>query len=471
MDLDIRAMGSMIITYFTSPKISQIAYQSGFVQRSSAKLSGFQFLQAFVFASLEHVSLSLSKVAQSCADLGLPISEQGLDQRINERSVAFMEAMFAEAMRLLVNQQPLLVAVVAQFSAVNLIDSSGIPLPASLAELYPASGNHEAANVKLRVVFDFLCGRLQQLLLVPGKEADQGFTAYLRTVKAGSLNIMDLGHFNLSNFQAIANKEAFFLSRYKHRTTVLTPEGVELDLLALLSGRPDSVIDLAVLVGQSRQHRVPCRLVAFRLKQEVADQRRRKAKQAAKRRGQTVSPHSLALLDWSIYLTNAPADRLSPPQIATLYRVRWQIELLFKLIKSYFGLRRFAQLRPERILTELYAKLMALVLTLFLVGPLRLPLADQPYREISPVKVRQICQRFARTLSQLLGDLDRLTQTLHLLVHQILTFGFKQQRRKKPNICHALSLVSAMLDLPPQPEQPLAEFFVLDFSDVVPAPT
>lgn len=471
MDLDLRAMGSMIITYFTSPKISQLAYQSGFVQRSSAKLSGFVFLQAFVFASLEHVSLSLSKVAQSCADLGLTISEQGLDQRINPRSVAFMEAMFAEAMRLLVNQQPLLVSVLAQFSAVNLIDSSGIPLPASLAELYPASRNHEAANLKLRVVFDFLYGRLQQLLFAPGKEADQGFAAYLSTVKAGSLNIMDLGHFNLSNFQAIADQEAFYLSRYKHRTTVLTPEGVELDLLDLWSGQADSVVELAVLVGQSRPHRLPCRLVAFRLKQEVADQRRRKAKQAAKRRGETVSPATLALLDWSIYLTNAPAERLTPPQIATLYRVRWQIELLFKLIKSYFGLRRFAQLRPERLLTELYAKLIALVLTLFLVGPLRLPRADQPYREISPVKVRQICQRFARTLSQLMGDLDRLIQTLRLMIQHILTFGFKQQRRKNPNICYALSLVSAMLDLPPQLEQPLAEFFVLDFSDIVPAPT
>jgi hypothetical protein len=463
MDLDLRAMGSMITTYFTSPKISQLAYQSGFVQRSSAKLSGLLFLQAFVFASLEHVTLNLSKVAQSCADLGLTISEQGLDQRINQRSVAFMEAMFAEAMRLLVNKQPLMVSVLAQFSAVNLIDSSGIPLP--------ASRNHEAANLKLRVVFDFLYGRLQQLLFAPGKEADQGFAAYLSTVKAGSLNIMDLGHFNLSCFKAIAHKEAFYLSRYKHRTTVLTPAGEEIDLLAHLSGSTEAVVELSVLLGQSRHHRLPCRLVAFRLKQEVADQRRRKAKQAAKRRGQTVSPHSLALLDWSIYLTNAPAERLTPPQIAALYRVRWQIELLFKLIKSYFGLRRFAQLRPERLLTELYAKLIALVLTLFLVGPLRLPLADQPYREISPVKVRQICQRFARTLSQLIGDLDRLTQTLHLMVHHILTFGFKQQRQKKPNICHALSLVSAMLELPPHLEQPLAEFFVLDLADIVLTPT
>ena len=177
MEFNFREIGLMITDYFTSPKINQVAYKSGFVQRSNAKLNGLLFLQAFVFASLEHVNLTLSKVAQSCADVGLAISEQGSDARINQRSVAFMREMFAEAMQKMVNKQPLLVSLLAQFSAVNLIDSSGIPLPVSMAELYPASRNTQAANLKLRVVFDFLYGRFQQVLLVPGRQADQGFTA------------------------------------------------------------------------------------------------------------------------------------------------------------------------------------------------------------------------------------------------------------------------------------------------------
>jgi hypothetical protein len=81
--------------------------------------------------------------------------------------------------------------------------------------------------------------------------------------------------------------------------------------------------------------------------------------------------------------------------------------------------------------------------------------------------VRQICQRFARTISQLIGNLDHLTENLHLMVQHILTFGFKQKRKKKPNICYALTLVSAMLELPPRIEQSLAEFFVLDISNFV----
>jgi len=46
--------------------------------------------------------------------------------------------------------------------------------------------------------------------------------------------------------------------------------------------------------------------------------------------------------------------------------VRWQIELIFKLWKSYCGLREFAHLRRDRILTELYARMIGLVLTHFL---------------------------------------------------------------------------------------------------------
>ena len=469
MEIEVKEVGRVITEYFTSPKINQVAYKSGFVQRSQAKLNGLLFLQAFVFASLEYVSLSLSKVVQSCADIGLNISEQGLDERINQRSVAFMEQMFAEAMQLMVNKQALMVSLLAQFSAVNLIDSSGIPLPASMATMYPASRNLQAANLKLRLVFDFLYSRLQQVLFVAGRQADQGFSSYLTIIQANSLNIMDLGHFNLTNFKEIASKDAFYLSRYHHGSKVLNLQGMELDLLQQLSNQPDPVVELEVLV--SRAHRLPCRLVAFRLKQEVVDQRRRKAKEAAKRRGKTLSSTVSALLAWSIYLTNAPAERLTPPQIAVLYRLRWQIELLFKLIKSHFGLRRFAQLRPERILTELYAKLIAVVLFLFILAPVRLPFAHQPQREISPVKVRRICQRFARTISQQIGHRDMLHDTLHLLIHNILTFAFKQKRIKNPNICYSLILASAFFQLPSETEQSSLDFYLLDFAHIALSPT
>ena len=97
--------------------------------------------------------------------------------------------------------------------------------------------------------------------------------------------------------------------------------------------------------------------------------------------------------------------------------------------------------------TELYARLIGVVLTYFLVAPIRMPYGAQANREISPVQVRKIFQRFARTLNQTLADFDKLVCNLADMMEHILRFGFKQKRKKRPNVCHALHLASAIYRL------------------------
>ncbi len=179
----------------------------------------------------------------------------------------------------------------------------------------------------------------------------------------------------------------------------------------------------------------------------MVEQRRRRAKQAAQRRGKNIRPTTLALLEWSIYVTNVPETMLTAEQVAMLYRVRWQIELVFKLCKSYCGLRQFAHLRAERFLTELYARMIGLLLTFFILGPVRMPAGPNANREISPFQVCLIFRRFARQFSRTLNDVERMTETLSELMTHILRFGFKQKRKQKPNVCHALALVSLVFQV------------------------
>jgi hypothetical protein len=224
-----------------------------------------------------------------------------------------------------------------------------------------------------------------------------------------------------------------------------------------LQATTTSRLDLDVCLGAKR--RLRCRLIAVRVPQEVADRRRQKARENAKRKGRTPSQAYLALLDWTIFVTNVPSELLSVAQVVLLYRVRWQIELVFKLWKSYCGLGRIAGVRKERVLTELYAKMIGIVLTHFLIAPLRMPEGSAVNREISPVQVRHILRRFARQLNQALTSLDALVNVLEKTVLHITRFGFKQKRRRNPNVCHALDLVAHLLDLTllvSQPEEVLA---------------
>lgn len=70
----------------------------------------------------------------------------------------------------------------------------------------------------------------------------------------------------------------------------------------------------------------------------------------------------LAWLEWSIFITNVPQEWLTLTQVALIYRLRWQIELLFKLWKSECQIDRIAGHLRARVLCEIYAKLIAAVI-------------------------------------------------------------------------------------------------------------
>ena len=89
--------------------------------------------------------------------------------------------------------------------------------------------------------------------------------------------------------------------------------------------------------------------------------RRRKANRLAKSQGYTSSQRNQKLLNWSIFVTNAPESKINAEQILAIYRVRWQIELLFKLYKSHARID-ILKGKPHRVLCELYAKLCAVLI-------------------------------------------------------------------------------------------------------------
>jgi len=366
----IQSITDLLTEFWDAETLEQIARDTHFVQRQPA-VNGAVFAQAMVFGCLEQRAPTLTHWAQVCLDLGVEVSGQGFDARITEYSVAFMTRLFQASLAAFRGQVALPLPVLAQFTAVNLVDSTYISLPASLAALYPGSGGSASpAGLKIQLMLDFLHERLAHIAVRSGREPDQAYDAYLDAVGAGSLNLMDLGYFCLDHLATVSReKHAYWLSRYLYGTTVFTATGEELALLPTLRATVANRLELAVQLGTT--HRLPCRLIAVRAPQEVADRRRQQAKAQARKKGRTLSADYLALLDWTLFVTNVPASMLTWEQVLTMYRVRWQVELIFKLWKSYAGLARIAGRRVARVLTELYAKLVGLVLTHFLVAPLR----------------------------------------------------------------------------------------------------
>jgi hypothetical protein len=176
--------------------------------------------------------------------------------------------------------------------------------------------------------------------------------------------LADLGYFSLDLLEAEQAAGSYWLRRLPVQTVVFDAKGCRSELHRLLVAQSQSqgsdTLDLEVSLGVEK--RFNCRLLAVRVPQDVAEERRRKLHAEARHKGQTVSQARLDLADWTIYVTNCPADLLTIPEALVLARLRWQIELLFKLWKSHGQLDTSRSANPARILIEIYAKLIGLLI-------------------------------------------------------------------------------------------------------------
>lgn len=372
------------------------ARRTGFVQRRS-KLTGAAFVQALVFGWLANPHATVEALAQMAAAVGVVISPQGLDQRCTEAAAAFLEEVLAAAVRAVVAAEPVAIPLLQRFTAVALLDSSTIVLPDALAPWWPGCGGttptHTSAALKLHVRFDVCSGALAGPMLSDGRTNDAAAPPQARPLPAGALRLADLGFFDLAAFKEMAARGVFWLSRLHATTAVQTPDGRRWDVLTLLQ-RQGAVaeVDLPITLGAAAH--LPARLLAVRVPAEVANQRRRRLRVAAQRRGTAPSAASLARADWTILVTNAPPALLSLREALVLARARWQIELLFKLWKSHGHIDESRSAKPWRVLCEVYAKLLAMVVQhwLLLVG-------CWAYPDRSLVKAAQTVRTFALSLA------------------------------------------------------------------------
>jgi hypothetical protein len=249
---------------------------------------------------------------------------------------------------------------------------------------------------------------------------------------AGSLHLADLGYFGLEHFERLSAQQQFFVSRYKTGTLVWDDQGICWELPELLARWSSDVVDMPVRLG--RAGRLECRLVAVRVPQEVVDQRRRRLYADARKRGSAPSAASLALAAWTILITNVPLERLSVEEALVVARTRWQIELLFKLWKSEGQIDKSRSEKAWRILCEVYAKLLAMLVQHWI-----LVTCCWQYPDRSLTKAAQTVRRLALHLACAVRDTQQLVAALTIIA-ECLSRGCRINKRKKEPHAYQLLL-------------------------------
>jgi hypothetical protein len=418
------------------------ARATGFVQRRS-KLSGAAFVQALVFGWLADPQASIAALAQAAAAVGVAISPQGLDQRCTEAAAAFLEEVLGAAVQAVIAAAPVAIPLLQRFSAVVLLDCTSIVLPDALGLWWPGCGGssatHTQAALKVGVRFDLCNGALSGPLLFDGRTHESTTPVQTAPLPPRALRVADLGFFDLATFAQSATQDGYWLSRLHFGTAVYDADGRRWEVLDLLAAQGTAAVDLPSTLGA--QQRLPARLLAVRVPQEVAAQRRRRLRAAARDRGRTPSAARLAWCEWTLLVTNAPPDLLSLREALVLARARWQVELLFKLWKSHGHSDESRSGKPWRVLCEVYAKLLAMVVQhwLLLTG-------CWAYPDRSLVKAAQTVRHHALPLASVLTCPAALEAAI-LLIQRCLAAGCRLNRRKKHPNTYQLLLDPALAAL------------------------
>ena len=367
----------------------------------------------------------------TAARLGLEVTRTAVEKRFaaGQPLVDFLRSALEQALRKSVAGNPSSAVLLQRFTAVLVGDATTIALPDELADLFPGCGGvvgTSRAALKLQVLWDLKTGQLVKLHVEPGRASDAKSPIAVTEAEPGTLLVYDLGYFDLSRFAALDGKKAKYISRLQHGTRVYDTDGNHLDLLTYLRGQPTALVDRGILLGVSE--RLPCRLIAIRVPEEVANRRRQQARETAKRKGRTPSAEYLELLGWSLFITNVSGEDLTWKAAIVLYRARWQIELLFKLWKSH---NRLARSRPGasalEVLAVFYAKLLGVVLQNWIL------VATAGANESrSMPKAALALREMVKALLLCLEDRGEMEKELHKLREVIENLGGTTKRKKDP---------------------------------------
>jgi hypothetical protein len=405
-----------------------IERQTGFVQRQS-KLGGSLFAKTMTLGWLKDPDSSLGDLTQVAAALGLEISGQGLSDRFDEDAAAFLKQLLGAAVGELICAEPVAIAALRRFTAVYVDDSTVVALPDALAEVWKGTGErtgHNQAAVKLAVRLDLLSGNLTGPVLADGRGQDRSSPLQTMPLPTGALRVADLGYFSLAVLTQLGAGGSYWLTRLQVQTAVYDTKGHRLNLRQSLAAHADGHVDIPVRLGV--RWRLPARLLAQRVPPDVAEERRCKLHAQARHKSQAASHGRLALADWTILVTNAPVELLSLQEALVLARARWQIELLFKLWKQHGGIDKSRSRNPWRILCELYAKLLGMLIQHWLQL-----LSAWPHPDRSLVKAAATIRgNVALLIAALCGCLSLEVAIQHTC--STITLGCRMNtRRKRPN--------------------------------------
>ena len=240
--------------------------------------------------------------------------------------VALLREILDDAIENLELEQTDLSGRLERFRDVLIVDASIVSLYQDATDVYAATGDDQA-GVKLHLTESLSTGLPTRFQTTDAKTQERSQLPTGEWV-AGALILLDLGFYDFWLFDRIDKNDGWFVSRVKDDANF---EIVE----ELRTWRGNSISlegeSLQGVLDDLQRQEIDVRIT-------LSFERKRGSGASATRTFRLVGLRNEETGEYHLYLTNLGRDDYSAPDIAQLYRARWEVELLFKELKSQFGL-------------------------------------------------------------------------------------------------------------------------------------
>lgn len=287
-----------------------------------------------------------------------------------------------------------------QFQDVLIQDGTIIRLHETLAKKWPAARTRKiAAGVKVSVLVSAVANSMKSISLFGERTHD------VKTLRIGPwvkdrILLLDLGFYKHHIFTRIVENGGFFVSRLKG-----TADPLIVSVNSICRGRSIDVVGkrISEVVPKLKRQMVDVEV-------EVQIKRRR---YEGKQRKDVVRFRMVAVYNkeegtYHMYLTNISNAILTPEKIASLYGARWEVELIFKELKSRYALDMIKTTNPKIVEALIWVAILTLLVSRLIYNLVR-TMAEAEGREV----VRFTHLRWSTIFSETAGK--HLTALLHYL--------------------------------------------------------
>lgn len=377
--------------FLPEKEIDEVARATGFLHRKR-KATPMRFVHAIVLGLAAEGQRTLAGLRRFFTTIcQISITSAAFQKRFTDAAANMMEELFERLLEKAVNLElNSLPPRYRRFRDIIAVDSTVFSLGDKLAKHFRGfKSKGTKAMARITTTMSLLSHQVRDLRITGGRTSETRGFKITRSL-AGQLVVMDLGFFSFQRFRALRRVRAFFISRLKNAVNPV--------VLAVHLGRTNvkdacgrkflslrfkgQFVDLDVLFGEGRQ--------AFEAR--------------------VVGVWNRSTKEYHWYVTNVSPEVFGPADVAEVYRLRWQVELLYKEWKSLFRLDELPSGKKATVRCLIFASLIAHLLGRMLA---KLLLKKRPW-QYSPRKWSQFLLHYARRIATALchANLNALQEVL-----------------------------------------------------------